>query len=121
MESLRTLVVDDEDDMRTLVTAVITAENAGLSVIGEASGGQEALERVGELDPDAVVLDQRMPGMTGIETAEALRSARPDVRVVLFSAFIDEVILEQARAAGVDHVVSKSNIPGLIAALRASA
>ena len=115
---VRTLVVDDEDDMRLLVSAVITVENEGLSVVGEASGGREAIELAKELAPDAVVLDQRMPDMTGIETARALLDEHPDLHVVLYTAFVDDETVDRAGDLGVQAVVSKGDQRGLIAALR---
>jgi NarL family two-component system response regulator LiaR len=115
---VRTLVVDDEEDMRLLLSAVITIENQGLSVVGEAAGGREAIERVKELSPDAVVLDQRMPDMTGIETARALLDDNPDLHVVIYTAFVDDETVDTADSVGVQAVVSKGDQRGLIDALR---
>jgi DNA-binding NarL/FixJ family response regulator len=115
---VRTLVVDDEEDMRLLVSAVITIENQGLAVVGEAAGGREAIELVRELDPTAVVLDQRMPDMTGIETAEALLEERPDLHIVLYTAYVDDETVDRAGDLGVHAVVPKGDQRGLIAALR---
>lgn len=118
---VRTLVVDDEEDMRLLVSAVITIENQGLAVVGEAAGGREAIELVRELDPTAVVLDQRMPDMTGIETAEALLEERPDLHIVLYTAYVDDETVDRAGDLGVHAVVPKGDQRGLIAALRQAA
>jgi NarL family two-component system response regulator LiaR len=115
---VRTVVVDDEEDMRLLVSAVITMENEGLAVVGEAAGGREAIALVKELSPDAVVLDQRMPDMTGIETARALLDERPELHVVLYTAFVDDDTVGAAGDLGVSEVVSKGDQRGLIAALR---
>ena len=100
-------MVDDEDDMHILISALISAENAGLRVVGEASGGQEAIEQVSALAPDAVVLDQRMPDMSGIDTARALLKDRPDLRVIPFSAFLDDSTVRAAREAGVRLYVAR--------------
>jgi DNA-binding NarL/FixJ family response regulator len=116
---VRTLVVDDEEDMRLLVSAVITLENEGLAVVGEAAGGREAIELARTLAPDAVVLDQRMPDMTGIETARALLDDHPDLRVILYTAYVDDDTVDTAGTLGVEAVVSKGDQRGLIAALRA--
>jgi DNA-binding NarL/FixJ family response regulator len=115
---VRTLVVDDEDDMRLLVSAVIRLENEGLAVVGEASGGREAIALAKELAPDAVVLDQRMPDMTGIETARALLDEYPDLHVILYTAFVDDETIDRADDLGVQAVVPKGDQRGLIAALR---
>ena len=115
---VRTLVVDDEDDMRLLVSAVINLENEGLAVVGQAAGGREAIEMAKELSPDAVVLDQRMPDMTGIETARALLDEHPDLHVVLYTAYVDDDTVDRADDLGVRAVVPKGDQRGLIAALR---
>lgn len=115
---VRTLVVDDEDDMRLLVSAVIKLENKGLAVVGEASGGREAIRLAKQLAPDAVVLDQRMPDMTGIETARALLDEHPDLHVILYTAFVDDETIDRADDLGVQAVVPKGDQRGLIAALR---
>ena len=104
--------------MSSSPSAVITLENEGLAVIGEAAGGREAIELVKELSPDAVVLDQRMPDMTGIETARVLLDERPDLHVILYTAFVDDVTVDAAGDLGVRDVVSKGDQRGLIAALR---
>jgi two-component system invasion response regulator UvrY len=60
----------------------------GFEMVGEAPCGEQAVEAVGDLHPDLVLLDVRMPGMNGVETAARLCSADPSVVVVLIS--IDE-------------------------------
>ena len=69
MGAVRVLIVDDEDDMRSLLRNMIEIANDGLSVAGEAADGDQALRFWREAQPDVVVLDQRMPGLTGLETA----------------------------------------------------
>jgi DNA-binding NarL/FixJ family response regulator len=78
------LVVDDQVVFRQAARAVVDA-TPNFVLLGEASSGQRALAAVDELDPDLVLLDVRMPGMDGIETATRLRSAHPDSLVVLIS------------------------------------
>lgn len=106
-----TLIVDDEEDIRLLLRMTIEAANEGLFVTGEAADGAEALDRVDQVAPRIVVLDQRMPGMTGIETAVELRARHPEIRIVLCSAFLDSRLREQAATVGVDACVGKSDIP----------
>ena len=117
MGEVRALVVDDEDDMRVLTSAVIDTQNQGLRVVGEARDGREALERVDELQPDAVVLDQRMPGMSGVETARVMLSNHPNVRVILYSAYLDDATIAEGREAGIGHFVTKMDERALLAAL----
>ncbi|MCA1711492.1 MAG: response regulator [Actinobacteria bacterium] len=62
---LRALIVDDDADMRFLVRMTIEIANEGLSVAGEAATGDEALRSISSDRPGVVVLDYRMPGLTG--------------------------------------------------------
>ena len=114
----KTLIVDDEEDMRLLLRLTINRENRGLQVVGEASSGEEALVIRRELDVDVIVLDHRMPGLTGVETAKAILADEPDVPIVLYSAFVDDGMTAEARALGVRRCIKKGDVPGLIAALR---
>jgi two-component system, NarL family, invasion response regulator UvrY len=80
-------VVDDQLVFRQVARQVIEA-TPDFILLGEATSGPHALAAVEELNPDLVLVDVRMPGMDGIETATRLCSARPDSVVVLIS--IDE-------------------------------
>ena len=86
------LVVDDDADMRFLARSVL--EGSGIEVAGEAADGPEALAKLGELDPPpvptVVLLDNQMPGLSGLEVAEQILRDRPEQLIVLFSAYLDE-------------------------------
>jgi DNA-binding NarL/FixJ family response regulator len=105
----RALIVDDEEDMRFLVRAVIEAANNGLTVAGEASDGAQAIERWREERPEVVVLDHRMPGLTGLEVAERILAESPDQRIILFSAYLDPETTAEAERLGVDMCMAKSD------------
>lgn len=111
------LVVDDEVDMRTLVRVLIDLANHGLTVTGEAADGNEALSAWVALDgppePDVIVLDNRMPGQTGIEVAREILRQRPDQLIVLFSAFLDDRIRAEAAQVGIAACVSKDDVHAL--------
>jgi len=82
------LIVDDSDDVRTIVR-IFLERDAAFSVCGEAASGPEAIAKAQELKPDFVLLDLRLPGMNGIETATALKAILPQTKLVLFSAYAD--------------------------------
>lgn len=82
------LAVDDQAVFRDAVRSLIAAA-PGFEQVGEAASGADALELATELRPDVVLLDVRMPGMDGIETARQLADRDPDALVVLVS--LDEV------------------------------
>ena len=115
------LVVDDDEDMRTLVKMQL--EIAGdIEVVAEAIDGTDALEAFKRLDappvPEVVVLDNRMPGMTGLEVAERLLKAVPGQRILLFTAYLDDETVARAEAVGITEVVSKDQVAELPAILR---
>lgn len=112
------LVVDDEPDMRVLVEAMIDAANEGLHVVGHAASGTEAIEVWRETDPDVILLDHRMPGMTGLETAEAILSEQPDQSIVLFSAYLDDAVIRQASALGIRACLPKHDVSTVPDAMR---
>jgi YesN/AraC family two-component response regulator len=113
-----TLIVDDEVDVRLLLLLTINTENHGLHVIGEAANGREALVMRRDLDVDVVVLDHRMPGMSGLETASAMLAEAPELPIVLYSAYTDDRMLAEAREIGVRACVEKGDAPLLISTLR---
>ena len=113
-----TLIVDDEVDVRLLLLLTIDQENHGLQVVGEAASGHEAIAMRRDLDVDVVVLDHRMPGLTGLETARAMLAEEPELPIVLYSAFTDDRMTEEAHTIGVRECVPKGDAPRLIAVLR---
>ena len=103
------LIVDDEAEMRTL--ARIFLERAGFSAVDEAADGFEAVQRFLELQPPpvptVVLLDNRMPGLTGLEAAERMLLQYPDQVIVLFSAHLDDAVRARAESIGIAACVSK--------------
>lgn len=81
---MRVLTVDDQPAFRGVARDVVEA-TPGFEVAGEAASGEEALEAVERLAPELVLLDVRMPGMDGIETARRLVASHPDTMVVFIS------------------------------------
>ena len=118
MGELRVLIVDDEDDMRALVRNLIEIADNGLAVTGEAADGDEALRRWREDRPDVVLLDQRMPGRSGLETAEVILRESPNQAVILFTAFLEHDIRQRAENLGVKACVKKDDARKVILRLR---
>jgi CheY-like chemotaxis protein len=106
----RTLIVDDEEDMRILLRSTIEAANNGLVVTGEAANGHEALQQWRETQPDVIVLDHRMPGLSGLETAGRILAEDPDQTIVLFSAHLSPETRQEAEKLGVRHCLLKDAI-----------
>jgi DNA-binding NarL/FixJ family response regulator len=106
----RVLIVDDDPAVRELLRA--TLELAGFEVAGEAPDGERAVQCFEALEPApaAVVLDQRMPGLTGLETAERILASRPNQVVVLFSAALSPDVVEGALNVGIQQCVDKLEV-----------
>jgi CheY-like chemotaxis protein len=105
------LIVDDDADMRYLARAVL--EGSGIEVAGEAADGAEALAKLDALDPPpiptVVLLDNQMPGLSGLEVAARILRDRPEQLIVLFSAYLDSEIIAEAQRLGVASCVSKGD------------
>src|SRR4051794_9782132 len=124
VERIGALLVDDEPDIRLLLRALIEREDGGLYVVAEAADGTEAIAAVEQYDPAVIVIDERMPGMGGIEAAIRIRASRPDQRIVLCTAYLDDALQSRADAVGIAHCVTKSDaavIPKLLKSLVRSA
>jgi two-component system, NarL family, invasion response regulator UvrY len=78
------LLVDDHRGFRVVVRSLLDAE-PGFEVVGEARDGEEAVELAGRLGPDLVVMDVRLPGITGMEATRRILARDPSVVVVLVS------------------------------------
>jgi CheY-like chemotaxis protein len=115
------LIVDDEDDIRFLVRELIDAAGDGYVITGEASSGEEAIERWRELHPQVIVLDHRMPGLSGLDAAERILAEQPDLPILLFTAFRDDGVVRRAAELGIRVCVSKADLSRLTAELRALA
>lgn len=77
-------------------------------VCGEAMNGREAIAKAQELHPDLIVLDLSMPVMNGFDAARELKRLMPTVPLIMYSAFGDEFVEQQACLIGISEVVSKS-------------
>jgi DNA-binding NarL/FixJ family response regulator len=108
--SVGVLVVDDSLVFRTGMTRAVQA-CAGMELLGEADGGEAALEAIGRLEPDLVILDLLMPDLDAFGVLRALhaRPTPPDCRVLVISATLDDEVERELLAAGADACMSKAS------------
>lgn len=104
--TVRVLIVEDTEHVRTMLEHVMDLH--GFDVVGAAADGPEALRLAAETTPDVVVVDYRMPGMDGLETAQLLRADHPEVPVILYSAYLSGGLAERAERAGIAVCVPKT-------------
>ena len=109
---MRVLIADDHEMVREGVKAALRFE-AGIEIVGEAKDGLDALRLALELKPDAMVIDNHMPGLSGIALARHIARDLPNPAIILLT--LDEQVREVALAAGVQVVVSKDAPSGELA------
>jgi excisionase family DNA binding protein len=98
------LVVDDEEAIRDLMAAALGSKRREVLT---ASTGEEALEIVKRTDVDLVLLDLSMPGMNGVDTFREIRALRPDVPVIIVTAYPDSDLMARALEVGPFTMIAK--------------
>jgi YesN/AraC family two-component response regulator len=105
-EKLRAVIADDSDHVRQGLARLVAAF-ARLELVGAAEDGLEALATIERLDPDLIILDMRMPGMTGLEVLRALGHGRPKRVIIVLSALADESCKQACLQSGAHHFFDK--------------
>jgi DNA-binding NarL/FixJ family response regulator len=96
---IRVIIADDHPAFRKGLGAML-ASTAGIEIVGEAGGGDEAIERALELVPDVVLMDVKMPGRNGIEATRHIVNRNPDVAVLVLTMYEDDDSVFAAMRAG---------------------
>ena len=102
---VKVLVVDDTDHVRHMLVEMLELD--GFEVVGQASSGSEAVPASTTVDPDVIVMDYKMPDQDGLVTARAIRAERPNQAIILYTAYLDPILEQQARDAGVALCIGK--------------
>jgi DNA-binding NarL/FixJ family response regulator len=117
---IRVLLADDQALVRAGFAALIDAQD-DMAVVGQAGDGAEAVRLVGELRPDVVLMDIRMPGTDGLAATRAIAADErlTDVRVIVLTTFeLDDYVFEALRAGATGFLVKHTEPAELIRALR---
>ncbi len=113
MKKIRILIADDHPIFRDGLRKLLSLEE-DFQVIGEAEDGKEAVEMVQKLNPDILLLDLKMPNMSGIGALEALGDKNKATRVIVLTASEDEAAVVQAMRMGTAGIVLKQTATDLL-------
>lgn len=106
---VRILIADDHEIFRRGLRSLLESHSAW-EVCGEATDGQEAVDRARELNPDIVVLDITMPRLNGLEAAQLIRNEAPHSKMVILSQHEPSLMRQAALSAGASAYVTKSEV-----------
>ncbi|MCJ2164506.1 MULTISPECIES: response regulator [unclassified Pseudodesulfovibrio] len=103
MAPIRTLLVDDEDSFRSTLGKRLTRRGV---IVEQAGSGEEALEKLEEFQPDVILLDVKMPGMDGLTALRKIKSASPQVEVVMLTGHANmEIAIEGMELGAFDYLM----------------
>src|SRR5450755_2280984 len=106
VQKVRMVIADDHEVVRMGIKALLH-QHADLCVVGEASTGEEAVEQAELHHPDVVVMDIRMPGMSGVDACRQIVDQLPETHVVILTTFAEDDLLFSAIRAGASGYVLK--------------
>jgi len=110
MEEIRILIVDDHAIVREGQRALIDTE-PGMTLVGEATNGLEAIELARTLSPDVIFMDLFMPEMGGVEAIEAIKAENPEARILVLTSFAEDEKVFAAVKAGASGYLLKDATP----------
>lgn len=120
-EMIRVVVVDDHPIVREGIRLML-ATSDDLVLVGDAADGAAALRMIEERQPDVVLLDMRLPGMSGLEVLESLWKTWPQIAVLILTTYNeDELIVRGFQAGASGYLLKESSLETLFHAIRAAA
>lgn len=121
---LRVVVVDDAEDFRLIVGAIIGPHAESIEVVGEAEDGEEGLAVIRRQRPDVAIIDLVMPRLNGVELTRHIRKELPDTKIILISAHAEEDAYRLMAADSGAHafvskrVITSSLLPAILDVIR---
>ncbi|MFT4231197.1 MAG: response regulator transcription factor [Leucobacter sp.] len=118
MDEIRVLITDDDPLVRVALKHFVSRD-PGITVVGEAENGIEAIDAIEQLHPDVVMMDVQMPGMGGIEATEAIIERWPDMCVLAVTTLdTPETVLPMLSAGASGYMLKDSSADEIVNALR---
>ena len=115
----RILIVDDHEVVRLGLRSLLD-RHPDFEVVAEASNGREAIEKVDTYQPTVVVLDIRLPGMSGVEVCQQITEAHPEIKVIMLTSYAeDEMLFAAIRAGAAGYVLKQIGGDDLVRAIEA--
>jgi two-component system response regulator DevR len=119
MSRQRIIIVDDHEIVR-LGLRTLLERHPDFEVVAEASNGREALEKIPVFNPNVVVLDIRLPGMSGVEVCQTITDNYPDSKVIMLTSYAeDEMLFAAIRAGASGYVLKQIGGDDLVSAIEA--
>lgn len=87
-DSIRIMLVDDHNELRQALKNLLSLTK-DIEVIGEAANGQEGLIKAAELEPDIIIMDERMPGLNGLEASRILNESGVNYKIIMLTSYED--------------------------------
>jgi DNA-binding NarL/FixJ family response regulator len=110
MPKIKVLLAEDHTIVRKGLTSLLAGE-ADIEVVGEAEDGQEAVEKVEQLGPDVVLMDNTMPVLNGLEATRQIKKRFPEIKVLVLTMHTTEEYIQQFLQAGASGYLIKKTAP----------
>ena len=119
MDQIKLMIVDDHTVVRDGLASILERQD-DFQVVGQASNGLEAVERVPALQPDVVLMDLRMPELDGVEAMRRISSERPETRFIVLTTYdSDQYIFDAIEAGAKGYLLKDTSREDLFEAVRA--
>ncbi|MDY3752227.1 response regulator transcription factor [Christensenella minuta] len=115
---IKILIVEDQELIRQSLEIILSSQ-PGLSVIGLAGNGNEAVEMAGALSPDVILLDIRMPGMDGVSACRIIKEKYPGIKIIVLTTFDDdEYVFDAIKYGANGYLLKGTSVDKLANAIR---
>jgi NarL family two-component system response regulator YdfI len=120
-EKIRVLIADDHPIVRSGLRLMLGMED-GIELVGEAADGSTALQLIGSLQPDVVLMDLRMPVMDGLEAIERIRTQWPQIAIIVLTTYDEDDLMVRSLQAGVrGYLLKESSLDTVLQAIESAA